>query len=57
MDTKARTQLYRTGSSADTSMASDAIGLAGGSQPHDNLQPYLVVSFIIALFGVYPSPS
>jgi microcystin-dependent protein len=28
---------------------------AGGSQPHDNMQPYLAVSFIISLFGVYPS--
>jgi microcystin-dependent protein len=27
----------------------------GGSQPHDNLQPYLVVSFIICLFGIYPT--
>jgi microcystin-dependent protein len=27
----------------------------GGSQPHDNLQPYLCVSFIISLFGVFPS--
>ena len=26
----------------------------GGSQPHTNMQPYLVVSFIIALFGVFP---
>jgi microcystin-dependent protein len=28
---------------------------AGGSQPHDNLMPYLCVNFIIALFGIYPS--
>jgi microcystin-dependent protein len=27
----------------------------GGSQPHDNMQPYLVVTFIISLFGIYPS--
>ena len=26
----------------------------GGGQPHDNLQPYLTISFIIALFGVFP---
>lgn len=29
----------------------------GGSQPHDNLQPYLCISFIISLFGIFPSPS
>lgn len=28
---------------------------AGGSQPHDNMQPYLVVNFIISLYGEYPS--
>lgn len=27
----------------------------GGGQPHENMQPYLPVSFIIALFGVFPS--
>lgn len=31
-----------------------AIGVTGGSQPHDNMMPYLVVSFIISLFGVFP---
>lgn len=30
---------------------------AGGSQPHDNMQPYLVVNFCIALVGAYPSRS
>jgi microcystin-dependent protein len=28
----------------------------GGSQPHENMQPYLVISFIISLFGVFPNP-
>jgi len=27
----------------------------GGSQPHDNMQPFLCVNFIISLFGVFPS--
>jgi microcystin-dependent protein len=27
----------------------------GGSQPHDNMQPYAVVNFIISLYGVFPS--
>lgn len=27
----------------------------GGSQPHENMQPFLVVSFIISLYGVYPT--
>lgn len=29
----------------------------GGSQPHENMQPYLCVSFIISLFGIFPSPT
>ncbi len=29
----------------------------GGSQPHNNLQPYLTLNFIIALVGLYPSRS
>jgi microcystin-dependent protein len=38
-------------------MDSSAIGPAGGSQPHENLQPYLVVDYIISLFGIFPSPT
>lgn len=30
-------------------------GIAGGGQPHGNMQPYLAVNFIIALFGIYPT--
>jgi microcystin-dependent protein len=29
----------------------------GGSQPHENMQPYLCVDFIISLFGIFPSPT
>jgi microcystin-dependent protein len=29
----------------------------GGSQPHDNMQPYQVITFIISPFGIYPSPT
>jgi microcystin-dependent protein len=29
----------------------------GGNQPHENLQPYLCIAFIISLFGIFPSPS
>ncbi|KRB77370.1 phage tail protein [Nocardioides sp. Root190] len=36
-------------------LAASAITASGGSQPHTNLQPYLCVSFIISLFGLYPS--
>ena len=36
-------------------MAVQAIGSTGGSQPHNNFQPYLCVDFIISLFGIFPS--
>jgi microcystin-dependent protein len=38
-------------------MGNNAIGPAGGSQPHDNMVPYLCINFIISLFGVFPSPT
>ncbi len=38
-------------------LSGQAITSVGGSQPHDNFQPYLCVSFIISLFGIFPSPS
>jgi len=36
-------------------MAPTALGPAGGSQPHDNMMPFVGVNFIISLFGVFPS--
>jgi microcystin-dependent protein len=33
-----------------------SLTLTGGNQPHENMQPYLVISFIISLFGIYPTP-
>src|SRR5262249_12212097 len=32
-----------------------AIGSTGGSQPHDNMIPFLVINFILSLFGIFPS--
>jgi microcystin-dependent protein len=40
---------------ANAAMAPGAIGNTGGSQPHPNIQPSLVLMFIIALQGIYPS--
>jgi microcystin-dependent protein len=40
-----------------TGMNTRAIGVTGASQPHDNVQPYLCMNFIIALEGIYPSQS
>ena len=42
-------------SNADVDMSSSAVTSVGGSRSHGNLQPYLCIQFIIALFGIYPS--
>lgn len=39
----------------DSTLSPQAIGISGGSQPHNNLQPYLAFNFCIALSGVFPS--
>lgn len=41
----------------DTTLAPATVSSVGGSQPHENMQPFLCVSFIISLFGIFPSPS
>jgi microcystin-dependent protein len=41
--------------STDSTLAANAITVTGGSQPHDNMQPFLCINFIISLFGVFPS--
>jgi len=38
-----------------SNMSPAAVGSSGGSQAHSNMQPWLAVNFIVALFGVYPS--
>jgi len=43
------------GASPDSTMNPTIVGQAGGSQAHSNLQPYLVVNFVIALTGIFPS--
>ena len=42
-------------SAPGVAMNANALTNSGGSQPHDNMPPYLVITFIIALFGVFPS--
>jgi microcystin-dependent protein len=38
-------------------MHAGSVQLIGGSQPHENLQPYLCISFIISMYGIFPSPT
>ena len=39
----------------NTALNPQSIGVAGSTQPHPNMQPYLCVNFIIALYGIFPS--
>jgi microcystin-dependent protein len=38
----------------DKNMAANLAAPVGGSQPHENMQPYLCITYIISLFGVFP---
>ena len=50
----ASSSMYASGT-ADAPMNAATGSPAGSSQPHDNLSPFLVLTFIIALDGIYPS--
>ena len=50
-------QAYQPSGGATTALKSNMLQMTGGSQPHANIQPFLCVSFIISLFGVFPSQS
>ena len=49
------TYLYSSSATPSSAMNPAAIGTAGGGQPHENRAPYLTMSFIIALQGIFPS--
>jgi len=53
---QAAAKIYRAGSPGVT-LSPQAIGATGGSQPHNNFQPYLCIDFIISLFWIFPSPT
>jgi microcystin-dependent protein len=45
----------RYAASGNIPMATTAIATTGGNQPHNNMAPYLVVNYCIALQGIFPS--
>jgi len=49
----AKSQTY-TNVAGNVTMSASMIGFAGNSQPHNNIQPYLCVNFIIAVRGLFP---
>ena len=47
-------EIYHTYSNP-APLVNTTLGIAGSSQPHTNLQPYLVMNYCIALVGIFPS--
>jgi microcystin-dependent protein len=48
---------YNAGAAPLTAMVPNTLTNTGGSQPHQNMQPYLVLNFCIALQGIFPTQS
>jgi microcystin-dependent protein len=48
---------YAPPSTSTAQLNATAINLTGGNLPHNNMPPYLVVNFIIAMQGIYPARS
>jgi microcystin-dependent protein len=48
---------YRASDVQPAAMHTSALAATGGSQPHNNMPPFLALNFIIALMGLYPSRS
>jgi microcystin-dependent protein len=49
------TNLYQNNPSSLVTLKAGTITNTGGSQPHLNMQPFLTISFCIALQGIFPS--
>jgi microcystin-dependent protein len=53
-DSRSGYSVYNS-TSDGTRMNPQMAGLAGGNQPHPNMQPFLCINFIICLYGLFPS--
>ena len=47
--------MYVSGTNPNVQLNPQTGGFTGGSQPHNNMQPYLGMNYIICLFGIFPS--
>jgi microcystin-dependent protein len=50
-------QAYHSADNALVPFAPEAVTNVGGSQAHLNMQPFLTLTFCIALIGIFPSPN
>jgi microcystin-dependent protein len=54
---RGKPEAYAAASGSPATMSAAAVGTAGGNQPHNNLPPYLVSNFVIAMVGIFPPRS
>ena len=48
---------YAPATGTTTLMQANSMSFSGGSQPHNNMLPYLTINYIISLYGIFPSPT
>ena len=48
-------QIPEWGTTVNAALGAVAMTSTGGSQPHENMQPYLCLNYVIAVVGIYPS--
>jgi microcystin-dependent protein len=48
---------FAAGTSANAQMNAGSVGNAGGGTPHENMLPFLAITFIISMVGIFPSPN
>jgi microcystin-dependent protein len=51
---QAAAKFYRNGNPS-VQLNAQSLAPSGGSQPHENVQPFLCINYIISLFGIFPS--
>jgi len=49
--------IYLNKGKVDTAMNPAMIAPVGGNVPHENMQPFLVMNWVISFFGIFPTPS
>ena len=54
LSTQSGTAIFDANAPA-VNLTANTVGIGGGSQPHENMQPFLAITFIIAMFGIFPN--
>jgi len=57
MPAEASKRFYTSNLTFNAPFSGNAVVPAGGSQPHENCQPFLVVGYIISMYGIFPQPT